>query len=166
MSSILSTCFHSRLDEIDAAQWNALLPDDNPFLDHAFLAGLERHGCLHVEHGWLPCHLGLYRGGTLIAAAPLYVKLNSHGEYVFDWSWASAYSRHGLDYYPKLLCGVPYSPVTGPRLLVGAGSESAKLRVALIEAMRGEVQRHGWSSAHVNFTTPTDAAALDGSNWL
>src|SRR5581483_9538780 len=116
--------FHPRLEEIDAGAWNALLPDDNPFLDHAFLSGLEIHGCLSTRYGWQPYHLGLYDNGKLVAAAPLYVKTNSHGEYVFDWSWASAYERHGLDYYPKLLCAVPYSPVTGPRLLARAGDEA------------------------------------------
>ncbi|MGA9332679.1 MAG: peptidogalycan biosysnthesis protein, partial [Rudaea sp.] len=166
MSSAFTARFHSRLDEIDASDWNALLPDDNPFLDHAFLSGLERCGCLHAEHGWLPRHLGLYRGATLMAAAPMYVKLNSHGEYVFDWSWANAYARNGLDYYPKLLCAVPYSPVTGPRLLVGNSPDAGALRVALIAAMQGESARHGWSSAHLNFCTIDDAAAFDSQGWL
>src|ERR1051325_7301480 len=109
MTSGLSARFHSRLDEIDAADWNALLADDNPFVSHEFLAGLERHGCIRADYGWRSNHLGLYRGGALVAAAPLYLKGNSHGEYVFDWSWASAYERSGRDYYPKLLAAVPYS---------------------------------------------------------
>src|SRR5258708_13468417 len=107
---MLTACFHSRLDELDAAQWNAVLADDNPFLDHAFLAGLEQHDCLRAEYGWIAHHLGLYRGAELVAAAPLYIKLNSHGEYVFDWSWAGAYARAGLDYYLKLLSPSPSSP--------------------------------------------------------
>jgi predicted N-acyltransferase len=160
----LTARFHSRLDDIDAAQWNALLRDDNPFLDHAFLAGLEQYGCLDAEHGWIPRHLGLYRGGDLAACAPLYVKLNSHGEYVFDWSWASAYARAGLDYYPKLLCAVPYSPVPGPRLLVGTGGD--ELRRALSEMIIAEVERHCWSSAHLNFAKGEDAAALASTGWL
>jgi predicted N-acyltransferase len=161
----LTARFHSRLDEIDAAQWNALLCDDNPFLDHAFLSGLERHRCLDAEYGWIPHNLGLYRGAELVAAAPLYIKLNSHGEYVFDWSWAGAYARAGLDYYPKLLCAVPYSPVPGPRLLVGTGGD--ELRHALIDAMRGEIERHHWSSAHLNFAREDDAAMFaDHGNWL
>jgi uncharacterized protein len=163
MSAPLQARFHSRLDEIDAGAWNALLPDDNPFLDHAFLGGLERHGCLKADQGWLPRHLGLYRGGRLVAAAPAYVKLNSHGEYVFDWAWASAYARHGLDYYPKLLCAVPYSPVTGPRLLVG---NEDGLREMLVAAMRGETERQGWSSAHLNFATEADTTGFADSGWL
>lgn len=166
MSSTLTTRFHSRLDEIEASAWNALLPDDNPFLDHAFLSGLERHDCLQAEHGWLPRHLALYSGATLVAAAPAYVKLNSHGEYVFDWSWASAYARNGLDYYPKLLCAVPYSPVNGPRLLVGASANADSLRQALIAALQSEAGRHGWSSAHLNFCTQEDADAFHATDWL
>lgn len=166
MTVDLTARFHSRLDEIDATAWNALLPDDNPFLDHAFLSGLEQHGCLDPAYGWQPHHLGLYKSGELIAAAPLYVKTNSHGEYVFDWASANAYAQHGLDYYPKLLCAVPYSPVTGPRLLAGSGEDASALRNALIDAMQTETERRGWSSAHLNFATEADAAAFADGNWL
>ena len=161
---MMSARFHASLAEIDTAAWNALLPDDNPFLDHAFLAGLEQHGCLKPQHGWRAHHLGLYEGGRLVAAAPLYVKFNSHGEYVFDWAWAAAYERSGLDYYPKLLCAVPYSPITGPRLLVGDGGDA--MRLALIDTIRAEAQRLGWSSAHLNFASAVDTAALTQSDWL
>ncbi len=158
----LTARFHSRLDEIDAIRWNALLPDDNPFLDHAFLSGLEQHGCLDSAHGWTPHHLGLYESGRLVAAAPVYLKGNSHGEFVFDWSWAHAYARHGLDYYPKLLCAVPYSPVTGTRLL-----GDPALHANLIDAMRAECDRLGLSSAHANFCTDTDATAFsERDEWL
>ncbi|MDR3389746.1 MAG: GNAT family N-acetyltransferase [Rudaea sp.] len=166
MTSSLNTRFHLRLSEIDATAWNALLPDDNPFLDHAFLSGLEQHGCLRPGHGWIPHHLGLYRNGKLVAAAPAYVKTNSHGEYVFDWSWANAYTRHGLDYYPKLLCAVPYSPVTGPRLLTGNGPDAGTLRRELVGAMRAEAERQGWSSAHLNFAAEADASAFADDDWL
>ena len=97
--------------------WDALRGNDDPFVSHAFLHGLEVHGCLRPDWGWTPHHLGLWDGGRLLAAAPAYLKTNSHGEFVFDHAWAHAYARHGLDYFPKLLCAVPYSPVTGPRLL-------------------------------------------------
>ena len=158
--------FHATLDDIDAKAWNALLPDDNPFVDHAFLSGLERHGCAQAAHGWQPYHVGIYDGDRLVAAAPLYLKGNSHGEFVFDWSWAGAYERHGLAYYPKLLCAVPYSPVTGPRLLVGAGADAKSLRALLIATMRDESRRLGLSSAHLNFASEDDAAAFDRSDWL
>ncbi len=166
MIAALTARFHSRLGDIDANDWNALLPDDNPFLDHAFLSGLERLGCLRPDHGWSPHHLGLYQAGSLVAAAPLYAKNNSHGEYVFDWAWASAYSRHGLDYYPKLLCAVPYSPVTGPRLLAGTGADAAPLRRELVTALRNETERLGWSSAHLNFCSDADSGAFASSDWV
>ena len=158
--------FHSALAEIPAADWNALLPDDNPFLDHAFLAGLEQHGCIRVDLGWRAHHLGLYRGGCLVAAAPLYLKRNSHGEYVFDWGWASAYERSGLGYYPKLLSAVPYSPVTGARLLAGSGPGAPALREALAASIAGSVEGAGLSSAHVNFVTEADAQSLLAAGWL
>ena len=162
MSEQLAVRIHPRLSEIPAADWNTLLADANPFLDHAFLSGLEEYGCLDAAHGWRGHHLGLYDNGKLVAAAPLYLKTNSHGEFVFDWSWAHAYARNGLDYYPKLLCAVPYSPVTGPRLL---GDPSR--RTALIDTIRDECDRLGLSSAHANFCSDADAAAFaDHAQWL
>jgi predicted N-acyltransferase len=166
MAESLTARFHARLDEIDPADWNALLPHDNPFLSHAFLSGLEQHGCIRAEYGWRAHHLGLYRSEHLVAAAPLYLKRNSHGEYVFDWSWAGAYERAGLDYYPKLLSAVPYSPVTGTRLLAGSGQDAAILREALAAALVGIVEGADLSSAHVNFVTDADADTLEAAGWL
>ncbi|ANB17842.1 GNAT family N-acetyltransferase [Dokdonella koreensis] len=163
---MLQARFHPRLDAIEAHAWDALRPDDNPFVGHAFLAGLERHGCLSPEYGWQPHHLGLYAGDTLVAAAPLYLKGNSHGEFVFDWNWAAAYERHGLPYYPKLLVGVPYSPVTGPRLLAGTGGDAPALRRVLAGLIEQEAGRLGLSSAHANFATAPDAQALGEAGWL
>lgn len=153
--------FHEGIDQIDAAAWDALCPDDNPFVSHAFLAALEATGCIREGWGWQPHHLGLYAGAALVAAAPLYLKGNSHGEFVFDWSWASAWERAGGDYYPKLLNAVPYSPVPGPRLLAGRGATAATLRRTLVALLRGETNRLGLSSAHANFLEPDDAAAFD-----
>jgi predicted N-acyltransferase len=166
MSPTLQARFHTGLDEIDAASWNALRPDDNPFLSHAFLAGLENTGSLRTEYGWRAQHLALYKSGELVAAAPLYLKRNSHGEFVFDWSWAAAYERAGLDYYPKLLGAVPYSPVTGARLLVGHGADAASLRERLIEAISSATEGAGLSSAHINFVGNDDAQALAQAGWL
>ena len=158
---IITARFIDRIDEIDAAQWDALRPDDNPFVSHAFLAGLEQHGCLTARNGWVPHHLTLHNGGDLIGAAPVYLKGNSHGEFVFDHAWADAYWRNGIDYYPKLLCAVPYSPVAGPRLLVGK-LPSTQLRDAGLAALRAEVQRLGLSSAHINF----NEASTPSNDWL
>ena len=166
MSNSLTARFHSRLDEIDAAAWNALLPDDNPFVSHAFLAGLETCGCLREEYGWRANHLCLYSGARLVAAVPLYLKRNSHGEYIFDWSWASAYERTGRDYYPKLLGAVPYSPVTGSRLLVHRDEDAATLRALLVQTILAAVEGAKLSSAHVNFVSAVDAKALMDAGWL
>ena len=157
---------HDGVAAIDATAWDALAGGDHPFVAHAFLAGLEQHGCLRAEAGWRACPLGLYEGKRLVAAAPLYLKGNSHGEFVFDFAWASAYARHGLDYYPKLLCAVPYSPVTGPRLLVGEGGGADARRSALIKAIQQQTAQLGVSSAHLNFAEEIDAAAFEGSGWL
>lgn len=149
---------HTSLDAIPSAAWDALLPDDNPFLTHAFLAGLERHGCIRSDLGWQPYHLALYQDGRLTAAAPAYLKGNSHGEFVFDWVWADAYARHGLDYYPKLLCAVPYSPVGGPRLLGDAAN--------LCTVLRGVCEQQELSSVHVNFVGPGQSAPDTAADWL
>ena len=105
------------LDAIEPAGWNRLSDGANPFLRHEFLHCLERHGCLEAN-GWTPHHLLAWEDGCLVGAAPLYLKTNSYGEFVFDWAWAEAYQRAGGEYYPKLVSAVPFTPVTGTRLLV------------------------------------------------
>ena len=153
--------FLPSLADVRARDWDALHDGRNPFVTHAFLHGLESQGCLRRDWGWTPHHLTLWEGDTLVAAAPGYLKDNSHGEFVFDHAWAHAYARHGLDYYPKWLCAVPYSPVTGPRLL----AQDAAHRKALLTAVRDEVLRLGLSSAHVNFHAEDEDDAF-ASDWL
>ncbi|RAP57791.1 GNAT family N-acetyltransferase [Oleiagrimonas sp. MCCC 1A03011] len=162
---MLTARFHDSLDDIEASAWDALAGAANPFVSHAFLAGLERHDCIRREWGWQPHHLTLHDGERLIGAAPVYLKGNSHGEYVFDWGWAHAWEQAGGDYYPKLLLGVPYSPIPGPRLLVADGDEAPALRRALIDALAEEARRHGLSSVHANFLTDDDLDAFDDA-WL
>lgn len=158
--------FHDSIEDIASADWDALRPDDNPFVSHAFLAGLERTGCIRPEWGWQAHHLGLYRNDTLIAAAPLYLKGNSHGEFVFDWSWASAWERAGGEYYPKLLNAAPYSPVVGPRLLVGPNDADADARrKMLVQAMQQYAKRQQLSSIHANFLDDADLSAFEG-DWM
>ncbi|MFC1688104.1 GNAT family N-acetyltransferase [Pseudomonadota bacterium] len=133
-------------------EWDQLDHAGNPFLSHAFLAGLETSGCIGPGVGWVPNHLALYDGDRLVAFAPSYVKTNSHGEFVFDWAWADAFQRHGLPYYPKLLTAVPYSPVTGPRLLTATDHPSRiDLARLLTEFARQQCDRAGLSSWHCNF---------------
>ncbi|KAB7775544.1 hypothetical protein NB717_001647 [Xanthomonas sacchari] len=150
-----------RLDAVPPMEWDALHDGGNPFVAHAFLAGLERHGCLRPDWGWTPLHLTLWDGDVLIAAAPGYVKTNSHGEFVFDHAWAHAYARYGQDYFPKWLCAVPYSPVTGPRLL----ARDLAAQRELLAAMQALTERAGLSSAHVNFHRADEDAAF-GTDWL
>ena len=150
-----------RLADIPASQWDALHDGANAFVSHAFLCGLEEHGCLREAWGWSPHHVTVWEGERLLAAAPAYRKDNSHGEFVFDHAWAHAYAQHGLDYFPKLLAAAPYSPVTGPRLLARDPRHRGLLTVALARV----AQDAGWSSAHVNFHTAEEDAAFDG-DWM
>jgi predicted N-acyltransferase len=152
---------HGALAEIPAAQWDALHDGRNPFVAHAFLEGMERHGVVAARHGWTPRHLALWEGDALVAAAPAYLKDNSHGEFVFDHAWAHAYVQHGRDYYPKWLCAVPYSPVTGPRLL----ARDDGMRRLLLEALRAIAGEAGLSSVHVNFHEAAEDGVFDAA-WL
>ena len=149
------------LSSVPARQWDALHDGANPFVAHAFLEGLEQYGCLRADRGWSPRHLTVWEGERLVAAAPGYLKHNSHGEFVFDHAWAHAWASHGMDYYPKWLFAVPYSPVTGPRLLARDPAARATLLAAISERTAAE----GLSSAHVNFHTE-DEDALFGLDWL
>ena len=153
--------FVPRLAEVDAVRWDALRGSDDPFTSHAFLSGLEETGCLRPRWGWNPHHLLIENeAGELQAAAPCYLKTNSHGEFVFDHAWADAYFRAGLDYFPKLLVAVPYSPVTGQRLLC-AGDPG--LRTELLRALESFASEHRLSGAHINFHPIDDVP--DGA-WL
>ena len=149
------------LSEIEAAQWDALHDGSNPFVAHAFLSGLEAQGALLARNGWSARHLTVWDGDVLVAAAPGYLKGNSHGEFVFDHAWAHAYARHGEDYFPKWLCAVPYTPVTGPRLLA-RDADSRELLPGVIESMTRDA---GLSSAHVNFLRHDEDAVFD-DGWL
>jgi len=156
-----------RLAEVEASDWDALDTADNPFLSHAFLEALESCGCVGGDSGWEPDHLLLRDdAGRLVGAVPRYTKAHSWGEFVFDWSWAQAYARAGLPYYPKQLAAVPFTPVTGPRLLVRHGADATAVRAALAEALRHDAARSGHSGAHANFTTDDDQQALEAAGFL
>ena len=142
-------------------EWNRLT-GRHPFLSHAFLHALHETGCASAETGWLPQYLLMHEGNTLSAAMPMYLKNHSYGEYVFDWAWADAYHRHGLTYYPKLVCAVPFTPVTTPRLLVTeAGQRAALLHAALALARRLDA-----SSLHILFPDPADLTAAAAAGLL
>ncbi|MDW9238317.1 hypothetical protein C7S17_0475 [Burkholderia thailandensis] len=147
--------------DANAAEWDALVaraPRPTPFLKHAFLSALHRAGCAVDDTGWAPRFVTLADGatGALVAAAPVYAKRHSYGEYVFDWAWADAYQRNGLPYYPKLLCAVPFTPVQGSRLL--AVDDDARRRLAATLVALAE--QSDVSSLHVLFPTGDEARAL------
>jgi predicted N-acyltransferase len=140
------------LDRIDARAWDALAPGQ-PLLSHAFLAALHDTGCASRATGWQPRYLGAWKGDRLVGAMPLYAKTHSYGEYVFDWGWADAYRRHGRRYYPKLVAAIPFTPVTGPRLL----GPDPDIKTALLDAARAIVARREASSLHLLFLDDADA---------
>lgn len=157
---------HDSINAIAANEWDGLRTTEHPFTSHAFLAGLEDSGSLRENLGWVPFPLTLHLNGNLVGAAPAYLKSNSHGEFVFDWTWAEVHERNQIRYYPKLLVGVPYSPVPGPRLLVGTGPQAHEHRRALVNGIVQTVEQHQLSSAHVNFLLESDAAAFARDPWL
>jgi uncharacterized protein len=154
--------FLKSIAEVEAAEWNALVGSSaQPFLRHEFLLALEASGCTTPKTGWMPEHLIARDGaGRLVGAVPLYRKSHSRGEFVFDFSWANAYTQHGLRYYPKLLSAVPFTPVSGARLLASAAADGPAVRAALVRAVREHARAERLSSWHVLFPTDSELSAL------
>lgn len=148
------------LDAIEAARWNALDLRGNPFVRHEFLATLEQERCAHPDTGWIPRHLLLEDEGRLIGAMPLYLKPHSWGEFVFDWGWANAYTRAGVDYYPKLVSAIPFTPATGPRLLCAPEVARVQTQRILVAAALNLARDYAVSSLHVLFPDEIDLPAL------
>lgn len=155
----------SSLSEVGQPEWDSLVgaqPDSNPFLSFAFLNALHESGCASARAGWEPQYLTLWDRERLAAALPLYVKSHSYGEYVFDWAWADAYRRNGLDYYPKLLSAIPFTPVTGGRLL----ARSAAARAALVDALCAMQEACGTSSTHILYPPLEQARQLEKAGFM
>ncbi|HVJ89835.1 MAG TPA: GNAT family N-acetyltransferase [Labilithrix sp.] len=149
-----------RVRDVPEATWNELVRDDaSPFVEHAWLDCLEEAGCVGARTGWLPQHLVLYEGDRVVAAAPAYLKFNSEGEFVFDWSWADLADRLGIAYYPKLVVAVPFTPATGHRVLWHPSRDRAETVALFAKAFRAITRQLGLSSAHVLFP-PEDEARL------
>lgn len=144
--------FVSSIEQINAEQWNQLNTSGYPFIQYAFLQALEQSGSATEENGWQPHHLIVRDGSDIIATAPLYLKTHSYGEYVFDWAWAEAYQRHGFRYYPKLLNAIPFTPVTGPRILVSKQQNKSAIEILTVEQLTEEAKRLNLSSVHSLFT--------------
>ncbi len=161
------------INRFDPSYWDALggasrgTEDYNPFLSRAFLGALEDSGCASAATGWQPAHLRLDdAAGRLVGAVPAYLKSHSQGEYVFDHGWADAFERAGGDYYPKLQVSIPFTPATGPRLLVRRDAEAPTIRAALARTLQAATVQMGASSAHVTFAAEPDIAALEGAGFL
>ncbi|MDX1432717.1 MAG: GNAT family N-acetyltransferase [Gammaproteobacteria bacterium] len=162
---VLEASLIDAIDEVPAAEWNALAGDDNPFLRHEFLAALERHGCVGQDSGWVPRHLVVRADGSLVGAAPLYVKLHSYGEFGSDWAWAEAYARAGIRYYPKLVSAIPFTPATGPRLLAARHLPRADIARAIAGAALEIAQNAKVSSLQWLFVGGDDLAVLEANGF-
>ena len=155
----------SSLDEVGQPAWDGLaLAQDqaNPFLSYAFLHALHESGSASADTGWQPQFLTLYEGDTLAAAMPLYVKMHSYGEYVFDWAWADAYHRNGVEYYPKLLSAIPFTPVSGPRLM----ARDDHARAALLKVLRQTQKASHVSSTHILYPPPEHVQQLEDAGFM
>ncbi|MEC7943574.1 MAG: GNAT family N-acetyltransferase, partial [Pseudomonadota bacterium] len=142
----------SSINEVSGAEWDACAGSENPFVSHTFLKTLEDSLAVRAETGWLPQHVVIEDvSGKIIGASPCYLKNHSHGEYVFDWGWADAFERAGGRYYPKLQVSVPFSPVTGPRLLVRNGEDKKRTRQLLTGGLIELANQHSVSSLHITF---------------
>lgn len=156
---------HATLSEFPATQWARLRTENNPFVSHAFLTALENNGCVGKAMGWQPAYLGAWEGENLLGAVPLYLKENSYGEFVFDWNWADAYRHFGDHYYPKLVVAAPYTPATGPRLLL-ADNATESVGRALIDAAIGMAESQGLSSLHWLFPCERELPLLEAAGML
>ncbi len=149
------------LADIPAADWDAL-SDGNPTLSHAFFYALQESGCAMPQFGWKAQFVTLWQDGRLVGAMPLYLKMNSFGEHVFDFAWADAYHRHGLRYYPKLVCAVPFTPVAGKRLL----AETEEIRGLLLKHALQCAKDIGVSSLHCLFLNEADASVAQAQGMM
>ncbi|CAN5688495.1 GNAT family N-acetyltransferase [soil metagenome] len=153
------------LTDVEQKQWDELLQlssNPNPFLSYAFLHALHESGSACERTGWRPCYLTLWDENAVVAAMPLYEKAHSYGEYVFDWAWADAYHRHGLDYYPKLLSAIPFTPVSGNRLI----AKNLLTQQLLIKELIRFQDEGSYSSTHILFPTEQESIALKDAGFL
>jgi predicted N-acyltransferase len=154
------------LQEVNPAEWDALVGDASPFLEWGWLSSMEESRCVVPKTGWQPQHLAVYDGQRLIAACPLYLKGHSMGEFVFDHGWADAAQQAGIEYYPKMLVAAPFTPATGIRFLTAPGSDRRSLIQLLGKTLQQICRQNEFSSVHVNFCLPDEAEALGEIGYL
>jgi predicted N-acyltransferase len=162
----MQAAVHKSIDELSARDWNALGADLNPFTRHEFFAALEHTGCIGPGTGWEPCYFTLRDAKGLAAAVPAFRKTHSYGEFVFDFAWAQAYSRMGTRYYPKLTVAVPFTPATGPRLLVRPDLDAQAMGRQLLKEIEAYSASNSLSSVHALFLDEPALAACKQSGWL
>lgn len=161
--------FNETILRLPAASWNQLITDSNPFLRHEFFAALESTGCVGGQSGWYPQYLLVFEDSsrsTLIAAVPLYLKTHSYGEYIFDWAWANAYQHAGLEYYPKLVAAVPFTPASGPRLLLSGHVNDNQILPLVTDAIFSQAETLQCSSVHWLFCPEQQATDLRKQGYL
>ena len=165
-SNLHQQVFHS-LREVAPESWNRLIGDAFPFAEYDYLLALEEGHCVGIETGWEPRYLTLWEGKQLQAACYLYRKTNSNGEYIFDWDWANAYQRYSQRYFPKLTSAVPFTPATGPKLLVAAdASNPRELQQQLLASALELVQQEGCSSLHFLFIPAEECEIYEAAGLL
>ncbi len=160
MSADLSMAVSETLADVPAAGWNELVGPDNPFFEHEFLYGLEAAGCVGPETAWHPRYLLARDGRGLVGAVPFFLKYDSYGEYIFDWQWADAYQRSGIPYYPKAVAAVPFTPVTGERLMVAGRADFEETAACMTRRLLEWVAAERLSGLHVLFPAARDQQAL------
>ena len=153
--------FSPSIKDLNQLEWNACIQDDHPFLSYEFLSALEKSNSVSNETGWIPHHYVEFdKNNKLIAACPIYIKSHSFGEYIFDHSWADAYNRYGIDYYPKLQSAIPFTPVTGERIIINKSIKDKKSKsLEILNNIINEAKRIDVSSLHFNFISKPN-------NWL
>jgi len=150
-----------KISEVERPRWDGLVGNGSPFLKWDWLDSLEQSGCVNDETGWVPHHIIVEKGTQLVAACPMYLKLHSMGEFVFDHEWADAAQRAGIQYYPKMLVGVPFTPVTGRRFLTADGADREQLIRFMGQALAKLATDNKISSVHVNFCLADERQALE-----
>ncbi|HYA29301.1 MAG TPA: GNAT family N-acetyltransferase [Acidobacteriota bacterium] len=155
-----------KVAEVSRERWDALVGKASPFLKWDWLDSLEQSGCVNEETGWVPHHIVVEKGAELVAACPMYLKLHSMGEFVFDYEWAEAAHRAGIQYYPKMLVGVPFTPVTGHRFLTADGEERGQLIRFMGQALAKIAADNKISSVHVNFCLADECEALQAAGFF
>ena len=161
----LKVALADSVTEVDAESWDALV-GGMPLLSHAFLSALEESKSIGNGTGWQSCPMLVFDGEALVGGLPLYVKSHSYGEYVFDWAWAEAYEKNGLNYYPKLIAAIPFSPVTSQRLLVASVPNASEIQSLMVETLEEITHSNQFSGAHVLFPNEDSAKVLSEANWL